>query len=186
MKKFCTKCGREFEAVGREVICPACKQAAAEESKRAAVMRAKRASWAGESVPVRISGRASTIIREWAKFRNHHMTFSESLDDLLERVTDDDVSEMWVARNWAHWEDITPYKSHRRDKRAEETENTSTTETAQDTASKPQDVQDAPQDAPQEVKQAAKVASKTSTSKTVKMAGKTVKTASKTSRGGKA
>lgn len=173
MKKFCTKCGREFIAVGREVICPACKQAAAEETKRAAVMRAKRASWAGESVPVRISGRASTVIREWAKFRNHHMTFSESLDDLLERVTDEDVSEMWVARNWAHWEDITPYKSRRRDKHA--TEDTSTTETAQDTASKPQDVQDAPQ----EVKQAAKVASKTSTSKTAKAAGKAASKASK-------
>lgn len=157
MKKYCVKCGHEFEATGREVICPACKQAAAEETRRAAVMRAKRASWAGESVPVRISGRASTVIREWAKFHNHSMTFTESLDDLLERVTTDgDVSEMWVARNWAHWEDITPYKSHRRDKHATETENTSTTETAQD--------------APQEVKQAAKVTSKKSTASTNKKA----------------
>ena len=30
MKKYCTKCGKPFEAVGREVICPACKQTAAE------------------------------------------------------------------------------------------------------------------------------------------------------------
>ena len=65
MKKYCVKCGKKFEAAGREVICPACKQAAAEESKKAAVLRAKQASWRGESVPVRISGRASTIIRRY-------------------------------------------------------------------------------------------------------------------------
>ena len=49
MKKFCTRCGKKFVATGREVICPACKQAAAEESKRAAVLRAKKASWTGEA-----------------------------------------------------------------------------------------------------------------------------------------
>ena len=154
MKKYCTKCGHEFIAIGREVICPSCKQAAAEESKRAAVLRAKRASWTGESVPVRISGRASTVIREWAKL--HNMNFAASLDDLLQRVADDeDVSNMWVARNWAHWEDVEPYKSRRMKQDAQEDK----------AASKPQDVTSKPQ--------AAKV------NKTVKAAKVTGKAASK-------
>lgn len=159
--KFCVKCGTKFNAMGREVICPACRESAKLEAKRAAVLRAKRASWAGESVPVRISGRASTVIREWAKL--HNMSFTESLDDLLQRVADDmDVAEMWATRSWAVWEDITPYKSRRMKKSDGE--------------------QDAPQDVPQEVKtaQAAKVASKTSSktaskasaSKTSKAAGR--------------
>ena len=116
MKKYCTKCGKEFEAVGREVICPACKQAAAEEVKRVAVMRAKMASWAGESVPVRISGRASTIIRRYAAA--HGVPFAAALDGLL-RSTD------YFKSAGQKWEDITPYKSHRRDKHA--TENTTET-----------------------------------------------------------
>ena len=111
MKKFCTKCGHEFEAIGREVICPACKQAAAEESKKAAVMRAKRASWNGESVPVRISGRASTLIREYGAANN--LPFAQALDDLL-KASD------FFGRTGKAWEDITPYKSHRRDKHATE------------------------------------------------------------------
>ena len=176
MKKYCTKCGREFIAVGREVICPACKQAAAEDAKRAAVLKAKKASWAGESVPVRISGRASTVIRRYGAANN--LPFAAALDDLLK------ASVFFQSAGQA-WEDITPYKSHRRDKSTA----TSTTETAQDTASKPQDVQDAqevktaagkPQDkqeAPQASKQAAKTTSKTSTAK---------KVTSKTNKGSKA
>ena len=109
MKKYCTRCGKQFEAVGREVICPSCKAQAAEEVKKAAVLKAKRASWTGESVPVRISGRASTVIREFGAL--HTMTFAEALDALL-RTTD------YVASIGKAWEDITPYKSHRRDKRA--------------------------------------------------------------------
>ena len=136
MKKFCTKCGKPFESVGREVICPSCKQAAAEDAKRAAVLKAKRASWAGESVPVRISGRASTVIRRYGAANN--LPFAAALDELLK------ASAFFQSTGKA-WEDITPYKSHRRDKHA--------------------------QDAPQEVKQeaqAAKVASKAvkATSKT--------------------
>ena len=107
MKKYCTKCGKPFEAVGREVICPACKAQAVEESKKAAVLRAKRASWAGESVPVRISGRASTVIRKYAVANG--MAFAESLDELLKST--DCFKGMQMA-----WEDITPYKSRRRDK----------------------------------------------------------------------
>lgn len=159
MKKFCTKCGKPFEAVGREVICPACKQAAAEESKKAAVLKAKKASWNGESVPVRISGRASTLIREYGAEKS--LPFAAALDALLKET--DCFKSLGMA-----WEDITPYKSRRRDKA------TSTTENKQDApqdaqevtkvvqaAGKPQDAQDTPQ----EVKQAAKVANKTSKSK---------------------
>ena len=149
MKKYCTKCGREFKAMGREVICPACKQAAAEDAKRAAVLKAKRASWAGESVPVRISGRASTVIRRYAAANG--MLFAQALDDLLK------ASSFFHATGKA-WEDVTPYKSRRRDKHA--------TEDEQDTASKPQDGT-----------QAAETTSKTSTAK------KAVKTAA--GKGGK-
>ena len=133
MKKYCVKCGKQFEATGREVICPACKQAAAEESKRAAVMRAKRASWNGESVPVRISGRASTVIRAYGAEKS--LPFAQALDELLKST--DCFKGMQMA-----WEDITPYKSHRRDKHATENE------------------QDAPQDKPQEAPQVTKAAKK--------------------------
>ena len=184
MKKYCTKCGKEFEAVGREVICPVCKQAAAEESKKAAVLRAKRASWNGESVPVRISGRASTVIRRYGAANG--LPFVAALDELLK--SSDYFKDIGVK-----WENIEPYKSHRRDKGTATSTATSTAETVQDTASKPQGVQDAtskPQEVKQDVQatqevQAAKESKtvKTSTSKTVKTTGKA---ASKTGRGGKA
>ena len=135
MKKYCTKCGHEFEAVGREVICPACKAHAAEEAKKAAVLKAKRASWAGESVPVRISGRASTVIREFGA--SHTMSFAEALDVLLR------TSDFFKSTGKA-WEDVVPYKSHRRDKHT---------------------TQDASQDVKQDAPQAAKATSKTSTAK---------------------
>lgn len=151
-EKFCTKCGSKFVAIGREVICPQCKAQAAEDAKRAAVLRAKQASWRGESVPVRISGRASTVIREWAKV--HDVPFAAALDDLLQRVADDmAVAEMWATRSWVSWEDIEPYKSRRMKKSST----------------------DSPVQEAQEVTKAAKVTSKTSASKTVKTAGKAAK-----------
>lgn len=147
MKKFCTKCGNQFEATGREVICPSCKQAAAEESKKAAVLKAKRASWNGESVPVRISGRASTVIRRYGAANN--LPFAAALDELL-KSTD------YFKGTGSKWEEVEPYRSHRRDKHATDV---------------PQEAQAAGK--PQEVKPAAKVANKTSTSKaTSKTAGK--------------
>ena len=106
-EKFCTRCGKKFNAVGREVICPSCKAQAAEETKKAAVLRAKRASWTGESVPVRISGRASTLIRKFGEGNN--LPFAESLDELIK------ATAFFKSMN-AAWEDITPYKSHRRDR----------------------------------------------------------------------
>ena len=137
-EKFCTRCGKKFIATGREVICPSCKQAAAEESKRAAVLKAKRASWSGESVPVRISGRASTVIRRYGAANG--LPFAQALDGLLK------ASNYFKSTGKA-WEDVEPYKSHRRDK------------------STPEDVQ--------EVKAAKESKTvKTSTSKTVKAAGK--------------
>ena len=149
-EKFCTRCGKKFVAIGREVICPACKQAAEEETKRNAVLRAKRASWAGEFVPVRISGRASTLIRRYGAANN--LPFAAALDALLQ------ASDYFQSVGKA-WEDITPYKSHRRDKHATETE--STAETVQEV--KPQEVK-------QEVKQVAKVASKATSKATSKTA----------------
>ena len=162
IEKFCTKCGKKFLAVGREVICPSCKQAAAEESKRAAVLRAKRASWNGESVPVRISGRASTVIRAYGAANN--VPFAAALDAILK-------ASGFRQSVGGTWEDITPYKSHRRDRQGKQDAPQDGTQTAQDGK------QDATSK-PQEVKQAAKVANKNTTSKTaktVKTAGKKVK-----------
>lgn len=149
MKKYCVKCGHEFLAVGREVICPTCKARAAEETKRAAVLRAKRASWAGESVPVRISGRASTVIREYSK--ENSQPFAAALDELLK------ASAFFQALP-EDWEDVEPYKSRRRDKHTTETETKQEVKTAGKAASK---------------------ASKTSTSKTVSKASKATSTSKK-------
>ena len=144
-EKFCTKCGKKFMAIGRQVICPDCKAAAEEDAKRAAVMKAKKASWTGESVPVRISGKASAFIREYSKEKN--LAFAQALDELLK--TSDYFKKLGIK-----WENIIPYKSRRRDK-----------STATSTAvSKPQDAQKAPQ----EVKQAAKTSASKTTSKAVK------------------
>ena len=143
IEKFCTKCGKKFAAIGREVICPECKAHAAEDAKRAAVLKAKRASWNGESVPVRISGRASTLIREYGAANG--LPFAQALDALLK------ASSFFQSTGKA-WEDITPYKSRRRDKHATEDE----------------------QDAPQASKQAAKATNKASATKKAasKAAGK--------------
>ena len=159
-EKFCTKCGKKFMAIGRQVICPECKAAAEEETKRAAVERAKRASWTGESVPVRISGRASTVIRHYGT--EHNLPFAAALDELLK------ASAFFQSVGKA-WEAVEPYKSHRRDKNTA----TSTTEAAVDKLLK----QTAQEETKQEVKQAAKQEVKTV--KTVKTAAKATSKASK-------
>ena len=130
MEKFCTKCGHKFIATGREVICPACKAQAAEESKKAAVLKAKRASWTGESVPVRISGRAATVIRRYGAANS--LPFAAALDALLQSTPSFQTAGQ-------AWEDITPYRSHRRDKHTAEDEQE--VKTASKTASKPQAAQ---------------------------------------------
>ena len=150
-EKFCVKCGKKFLATGREVICPSCKAAAAEDAKRAAVLKAKRASWTGESVPVRISGRASTVIRRYGAENN--MTFAEALDELLK------ASDFFQSVGKT-WEEVEPYRSHRRDKHATQDE----------------------QDAPQEVKAAGKPQEASQTAqaaKTSKATSKAKKVASK-------
>ena len=158
MEKFCVKCGHKFIATGREVICPSCREAAKEEAKKAAVLKAKRASWAGESVPVRISGRASTIIRKYGEA--HDVPFAAALDELLKATP-------FFEKLGVEWSTIVPYKSRRRDKHA--TENT--TEDEQDTQGKPQD-------APQAAKTSKTTASKAvKTSKASKAAGKAGKKA---------
>ena len=151
MKKYCVKCGKQFEATGREVICPSCKAQAAEESKKAAVLKAKKASWSGESVPVRISGRASTVIRAYGAEKG--LSFAAALDSLLQSTAC--FKGMQMA-----WEDVEPYKSHRRDKHATET---------QEAQEAPQEAQAAKQEV-KTVKTAAKVASKTSKASTNKKA----------------
>ena len=181
MKKYCTKCGKPFESIGREVICPACKAAAAEETKRAAVERAKRASWSGESVPVRISGRASTVIRRYGVVNG--LPFAAALDALLKG------SEFFQSSGKA-WGEVEPYRSHRRDKA------TSTPQDAinkpQDAINKPQDEQEVkqaskPQEVPQDVAQAAKTTSKKVASKaTSKATSKTTSTSKAAGKGGKA
>ena len=149
-EKFCVKCGKKFLATGREVICPSCKAQAAEESKRMAVLRAKKASWSGESVPVRISGRASTVIRKYGAANN--LPFAAALDELLK------ASDFFKNTGKA-WEDITPYKSRRRDKNTAK----STTENKQD----------APQEeVKQEVKTVKTAAKQTSKASASKVAGK--------------
>lgn len=134
MKKFCVKCGRQFDAVGREVICPTCKQAAAEETKRAAVERAKRASWTGESVPVRISGRASAVIREYAAANS--LPFAEALDELLK------ASAFFKSTGKA-WNDVEPYRSHRRKSATQDAPQAAEKQDAPQAASKPQTAQTA-------------------------------------------
>ena len=163
--KFCTKCGKKFESVGREVICPSCKAQAAEESKRAAVMRAKRASWNGESVPVRISGRASAVIRRYGAANG--MPFAEALDALLK-------STNYFKGTGTTWQDVEPYRSRRRDKAAADKR----------AADFLHDKQDAPQEVKQAAKQAGKVTTSTAASKAASKAVKTSKTAA--GKGGKA
>ena len=161
MDKYCVKCGHKFDATGREVICPECRESAKLEAKRAAVMRAKRASWTGESVPVRISGRASTVIRRYGAA--HNVPFAQALDALLQ-------STGFFAELGVEWQDIVPYKSRRLKKSAQDVQ-----DAASKPQGKPQDVQDVqagkPQGKPQEVTKAAK--------KTASKAVKTAKTAKK-------
>ena len=150
-EKFCVKCGKKFVATGREVICPSCREAAKAEAKKAAVMRAKKASWAGESVPVRISGRASTVIRRYGAANN--LPFAQALDSLLK------ASDYFKSVGQA-WEDVTPYKSRRRKSDGE-----------QDKLEKPVEAPTKP------VKQAAKATTKRTVKKT---ASKAVKAADAT------
>ena len=162
MEKFCTKCGHKFKTVGREVICPSCKAHAAEEVKKAAVLRAKKASWTGESVPVRISGRASTVIRAYSAANG--MPFAQALDDLLK------ASDYFRGTGKA-WEDVEPYKSRRRKSATEDVQEVKQ-DVSQDVTSKPQTAQAA---------KVAKTTSKTTSTAASKTTRKAASKATKTS-----
>ena len=162
MKKYCTRCGHEFEAVGREVICPACKAQAAEDAKRAAVLKAKRASWTGESVPVRISGRASTVIRKYGAEKS--LPFAAALDALLQ-------ASDYFGGLGQEWEDVEPYKSHRRDKQDGKQDAPQTAQAAK--TSKPQAAKTSK---PQAAKTSKPQTAKTSKPQTAKTKASTAKT----------
>ena len=174
MKKeiFCSVCGRKFIPVGREHICPSCKQEAAAAAKKAAVERAKARSYAGEACPVRISAKARGFIEAVAA--QQESKFIPALDAVLQAVC--------KQYGFNSWDAVPEHKTARRDKHT-------ATETPQEAAGKPQEAQAGKQAAkvaattpatPATSKeQAAKVTSKTTTAKksvkTSTTAGKKVK-----------
>lgn len=97
MKKeiFCTNCGRKFVPVGREHICPSCKQAAMAAAKKAAVERAKARSYAGEACPVRISAKSRGFIETVAA--KNGMNFIHTLDAVLREVASKYGFKSWDA-----------------------------------------------------------------------------------------
>lgn len=108
---FCSNCGKKFAPVGREHICPACKQAAAENAKRAAVERAKARSYAGEACPVRISARARGFIEAVAQAQG--TKFIPALDAVLKKVAAD--------YGFTDWSTVPEHKTARRAAKVTET-----------------------------------------------------------------
>ena len=111
MKKeiFCTNCGRKFIPVGREHICPTCKEFTAAAAKRAAVERAKARSYAGEACPVRISAKARGFIETVAA--KNGMNFIHTLDAIL--------YETASKYGFKSWDAVPEHKTARRGKAAE-------------------------------------------------------------------
>ena len=93
---FCSCCGRKFIPVGREHICPSCKQEAAEAAKHAAVERAKARSYTGEACPVRISARARGFIEVIAAQQDGGK-FIPALDSILQSVCRQYGFKSWNA-----------------------------------------------------------------------------------------
>ena len=110
MKKeiFCSNCGRKFIPVGREHICPACKQEAAAAAKKAAVERAKARSYAGEACPVRISARARGFIEAVAAQQGSK--FIPALDAILKKVA--------TSYGFSSWESVPEHRTERRASKA--------------------------------------------------------------------
>ena len=152
MKKeiFCTNCGRKFIPVGREHICPACKQEAAAAAKRAAVEKAKARSYAGEACPVRISAKARGFIEAVAAQRV--CKFIPALDSILKAVC--------KQYGFQSWEDV---PEHRTARRASKAAKVATTATPSETPAKPSETPVKPVKAT-----ASKAASKATASKTKK------------------
>ena len=122
MKKeiFCSVCGRKFVPVGREHICPSCKQEAAAAAKKAAVERAKARSYAGEACPVRISAKARGFIETVAAQQGSK--FIPALDAVLQAVC--------KQYGFNSWDAVPEHKTARRESKAQEVQE------AQDTARK--------------------------------------------------
>ena len=146
MKKeiFCSVCGRKFVPVGREHICPSCKQEAAAAAKKAAVERAKARSYAGEACPVRISAKARGFIEAVAAQQGSK--FIPALDAVLQAVC-----KQYGFNSW----DAVP--EHKTARRASKAATFAATTPATPATSK---------------EQAAKVTSKTTTSKAAKVTSK--------------
>lgn len=174
MKKeiFCSSCGSKFIPVGREHICPSCKQEAAAAVKRAAVERAKERSYNGEACPVRISARARGFIEAVAFTKG--IKFIPALDAILQTVC--------KQYGFTSWDAVPEHKTARRASKAAKVAQAAQ-EVKQAAQDVPQDVQaakevktaqDGTQAAgkPQEVTKVAKVASKTVKAAAGKAAGK--------------
>ena len=110
MKKeiFCSVCGRKFIPMGREHICPSCKQEAAAAAKKAAVERAKARSYTGEACPVRISARARGFIEAIAAEQG--CKFIPALDAVLKKVA--------ANYGFQSWEDVPEHRTERRASKA--------------------------------------------------------------------
>ena len=105
---FCSNCGKKFIPVGREHICPSCKEAAAAAAKRAAVERAKARSYAGEACPVRISARARGFIEAVADMQG--CKFIPALDEVLKAVC--------TKYGFKSWREVPEHKTARRASKA--------------------------------------------------------------------
>lgn len=101
---FCSNCGKKFAPVGREHICPACKEEAAAVAKKAAVERAKARSYSGEACPVRISARARGFIEHVAEQKG--CKFIPALDVILQAVCKD--------YGFSNWQEVPEHKTARR------------------------------------------------------------------------
>ena len=162
MKKeiFCTNCGRKFIPVGREHICPSCKEAAAATAKRAAVERAKARSYAGEACPVRISARARGFIEAVALTKG--IKFIPALDAILRETAS--------KYGFSSWDDVPEHKTARRTSKAAKVAAVTPSETPAKTA-------ETPAETPSKASKANKTGtSKTGTSKASKATSKTSKT----------
>lgn len=107
---FCSNCGKKFIPVGREHICPSCKEEAAQAAKRAAVERAKMRSYTGEACPVRVSARARGFIEAVAQAQG--TKFIPTLDTILQVVCKD--------YGFQSWKEVPEHKTaHRTSKAAE-------------------------------------------------------------------
>ena len=157
MKKeiFCSVCGRKFVPMGREHICPSCKQEAAAAAKRAAVERAKARSYTGEACPVRISARARGFIEAIAA--QHGSKFIPALDAILQAVC--------KQYGFNSWDAVPEHKTERRASKAAKVATVTPSETPakpSETPAKPVKATASKANTPSKASKATSKASKTS------------------------